>query len=256
MSLLTATQLTKRFGGIVAVNQVDLDVGSGEICGLIGPNGSGKTTLVNVITGIYKPTAGKVAFEGRPIHGRTPHEICALGIGRTFQNIRLLLALSVFDNVRLGGHIHTCSRLWDVLLRTGRLRREEKEVADRIDEVLDLTGLRSCRDELTRNLPYGRRKVVEIARALMARPKLLVLDEPAAGLNSSEKGNLMTLLGRVRDTGISILLIEHEMAMVEALSNRVFVLNYGKKISQGSFAEIQRDAAVVEAYLGTGGSHA
>lgn len=256
MSLLTTTQLTKRFGGIVAVNQVDLDVGSREICGLIGPNGSGKTTLVNVITGIYKPTDGEVAFEGRPIHNHTPHEICALGIGRTFQNIRLLLSLSVFDNVRLGGHIHTRSRLWDVLLQTGRLRREQKEVADRINEVLDFTGLRQYRNELTRNLPYGRRKIVEIARALMARPKLLILDEPAAGLNSSEKENLRTLLSRIRDTGISILLIEHEMAMVEALSNRVFVLNYGRKISQGSFAEIQRDATVVEAYLGTGGSHA
>jgi len=256
MSLLAITQLTKRFGGIVAVSQVDLNVESGEICGLIGPNGSGKTTLVNVVTGIYKPTAGGVTFEGRPIHGRTPHEICVLGIGRTFQNIRLLLSLSVFDNVRLGGHIHTRSRLWDVLFQSGRFRRDEKEVADRINEVLDFTGLRPYRDELTRNLPYGRRKVVEIARALMAQPKLLLLDEPAAGLNSSEKGNLMTLLSRVRDRGISILLIEHEMAMVEALSNRVFVLNYGKKISQGSFAEIQRDAAVVEAYLGTGGAHA
>ena len=256
MSLLTTTRLTKRFGGIVAVDQVDLNLGAGEICGLIGPNGSGKTTLVNVITGIYKPTDGEVEFEGRPIHNRTPHEICALGIGRTFQNIRLLLSLSVFDNVRLGAHIHTRSRLWDVLLQSGRFRREEKEVADRINEVLDFTGLRPYRDELTRNLPYGRRKVVEIARALMARPKLLILDEPAAGLNSSEKGNLMTLLSRVRDRGVSILLIEHEMAMVEALSNRVFVLNYGKKISQGSFAEIQRDAAVVEAYLGTGGAHA
>lgn len=255
MSLLTTTQLTKRFGGIVAVNRVDLDVGSGEICGLIGPNGSGKTTLVNVITGIYKPTDGEVAFEGRPIHNRTPHEICALGIGRTFQNIRLLLSLSVFDNVRLGAHIHTRSRLWDVLLQTGKLRREQREVTDRINEVLDFTGLRQYRDELTRNLPYGRRKVVEIARALMARPKLLILDEPAAGLNSSEKENLMTLLRKVRDTGVSILLIEHEMAMVEALSNRVFVLNYGKRISQGTFAEIQRDSAVVEAYLGTGGSH-
>ena len=256
MSLLATTQLTKRFGGIVAVSQVDLHVESGEICGLIGPNGSGKTTLVNVVTGIYKPTAGGVTFEGRPIHGRTPHEICVLGIGRTFQNIRLLLSLSVFDNVRLGGHIHTSARLWDVLLQTGRLLREEKQVADCVHEVLDFTGLGQYRQELTRNLPYGRRKVVEIARALMARPKLLILDEPAAGLNSSEKGNLMTLLSRIRGTGISILLIEHEMAMVEALSNRVFVLNYGRKISQGSFAEIQRDSAVVEAYLGTGGSHA
>ena len=256
MSLLATTQLTKRFGGITAVNQVDINVGPGEICGLIGPNGSGKTTLVNVITGIYKPTSGEVTLDGHPIHDRAPHEICSLGIGRTFQNIRLLLALSVFDNVRLGGHIHSGSGLWDVLLETGKFCREEKQVADRINEVLDFTSLRPYRDELTRNLPYGRRKIVEIARALMARPKLLILDEPAAGLNSSEKENLVALLDKVRDTGVSILLIEHEMAMVEALSNRVFVLNYGKKICQGSFAEIKQDAVVVEAYLGTGGSHA
>ena len=256
MSLLTTSRLTKRFGGILAVNEVDFNVGAGEICGLIGPNGSGKTTLVNVITGIYKPTAGEVAFEGQPIHGRAPHEICALGVGRTFQNIRLLLTLSVFDNVRLGGHIHTQAKLHDVLFQTGKLRREEKEFADRIDAVLKFTGLQPQRNETAKNLPYGRQKIVEIARALMARPKLLLLDEPAAGLNSSEKGQLMTLLQKIRETGVAIVLIEHEMAMVEALSNRVFVLNYGKKISQGTFAEIQRDAAVIEAYLGTGGAHA
>jgi ABC-type branched-subunit amino acid transport system ATPase component len=256
MSLLTTSRLTKRFGGIVAVNEVDFNVGAGEICGLIGPNGSGKTTLVNVITGIYKPTAGGVSFEGQPIHGRAPHEICALGVGRTFQNIRLLLTLSVFDNVRLGAHIHTRAKLHDVLFQTGKLRREEKEFAERIDAVLEFTGLRPLRNEVARNLPYGRQKIVEIARALMARPKLLLLDEPAAGLNSSEKGQLRTLLQKIRETGVAIVLIEHEMAMVEALSNRVFVLNYGKKISQGTFAEIQRDAAVIEAYLGTGGAHA
>jgi len=256
MSLLTTKRLSKRFGGIVAVSEVDVSVGAGEICGLIGPNGSGKTTLVNVITGIYKPTAGEVAFQGQPIHGRPANEICALGVGRTFQNIRLLLRLSVFDNVRLGAHIHTRSNLWDVLLQTGKLRREEKELTERIDSVLDFVGVRQYRDELARNLPYGRQKVVEIARALLAQPKLLLLDEPAAGLNSSEKGTLITLLRKVRDSGVSLLLIEHEMAMVEALSDRVFVLNYGKKISQGSFAEIQRDAAVIEAYLGRGGAHA
>jgi len=256
MSLLTTSRLTKRFGGILAVNEVDFNVGAGEICGLIGPNGSGKTTLVNVITGIYKPTAGEVAFEGQPIHGRAPHEICALGVGRTFQNIRLLLTLSVFDNVRLGGHIHTQAKLHDVLFQTGKLRREEKEFADRIDAVLKFTGLQPQRNETAKNLPYGRQKIVEIARALMARPKLLLLDEPAAGLNSSEKEYMMTLLRKIRDSGVAIVLIEHEMAMVEALSNRVFVLNYGKKISQGTFAEIQRDAAVIEAYLGTGGAHA
>ena len=256
MSLLTTSRLSKRFGGIVAVNEVDISVGAGEICGLIGPNGSGKTTLVNVITGIYKPTGGEVAFQGQPIHGRPAHDICALGVGRTFQNIRLLLRLSIFDNVRLGAHIHTRSNLWDVLLQTGKLRQEEKELTERIDSVLDFVGVRQYRDELARNLPYGRQKVVEIARALLAQPKLLLLDEPAAGLNSSEKETLITLLRKVRDSGVSLLLIEHEMAMVEALSDRVFVLNYGKKICQGTFAEIQRDAGVIAAYLGTGGSRA
>jgi branched-chain amino acid transport system ATP-binding protein len=256
VSLLTTTQLTKRFGGILAVNELELSVAAGEICGLIGPNGSGKTTVLNLITGIYKPTGGSIAFEGRPIHDRAPHEICALGIGRSFQNIRLLLSLSVFDNVRLGGHIHTRSGLWDVLLRTAKTRAEEGEIAARIDEMLDFVGLREYRDELVRNLPYGRQKVLEIARALMARPKLLLLDEPAAGLNSAEKAQLMTLVGKIRDTGVSVLLIEHEMAFVEGLSDRVFVLNYGKKIAQGTFAEIQRDQAVIEAYLGTGGSRA
>jgi branched-chain amino acid transport system ATP-binding protein len=256
VSLLTTSKVTKRFGGVVAVNEVDISVAPGQVCGLIGPNGSGKTTLVNLITGIYKPTSGEVAFQGQPLHLRPPHEICTLGVGRTFQNIRLLLTLSVFENVRLGNHIHARANLLDVLLQTGRLRREEKEVADRIDEVLDFVGLRHYRDELARNLPYGRQKVVEIARALLSRPKLLLLDEPAAGLNSSEKGNLVTLLRKIRSSGVAILLIEHEMALVEALSDHVFVLNYGKKISQGTFAEIKQDAAVIEAYLGTGGSHA
>jgi branched-chain amino acid transport system ATP-binding protein len=153
----------------------------------------------------------------------------------------------------LGGHIHVQSHLWDILLRTPKIRQEEKAVALRIDEVLDFVDLRQSRDELVRNLPYGRQKVLEIARALMARPKLLLLDEPAAGLNSAEKEQLMRLVGRIRDTGVSVLLIEHEMAFVEGLSDRVFVLNYGKKIAQGSFAEIKRDQAVIEAYLGTGG---
>ena len=256
MSLLTTTRLTKRFGGILAVNELELSVATGEICGLIGPNGSGKTTALNLITGIYEPTGGSIAFEGRPIHGRPPHEICRLGIGRSFQNTRLLHSLSVFDNVRLGGHILARSGLWDVLLRTAKTRAEEVKIAARIDEVLDFVGLRQSRDALVRNLPYGRQKVLEIARALMARPKLLLLDEPAAGLNSVEKEQLMRLVGRVRDTGVSVLLIEHEMAFVEGLSDRVFVLNYGKKIAQGTFAEITRDRAVIEAYLGTGGSRA
>ena len=256
MSLLTTTQMTKRFGGVVAVNGVDLGVDPGEICALIGPNGSGKTTVLNVISGIYQPSGGTVNFQGQAIHGRPPHEVCTLGIGRTFQNIRLLLSLSVSDNVRLGGHIHVQAHLWDILLRTPKIRQEEKDVALRIDEVLEFVALQQYRDELARNLPYGRQKVLEIARALMARPKLLLLDEPAAGLNGSEKEQLMRLVSKIRETGVSILLIEHEMAFVEGLSDRVFVLNYGKKIAQGTFAEIKRDQAVIDAYLGTGGSRA
>jgi branched-chain amino acid transport system ATP-binding protein len=248
--------MTKRFGGVVAVSGVDLGVDPGEICALIGPNGSGKTTVLNVISGIYQPSGGSVDFQGQAIHGRPPHEVCALGIGRTFQNIRLLLSLSVSDNVRLGGHIHVRAHLWDILLRTPKIRQEEKDIALRIDEVLEFVGLQQYRDELARNLPYGRQKVLEIARALMARPKLLLLDEPAAGLNSSEKEQLMRLVSKIRETGVSILLIEHEMAFVEGLSDRVFVLNYGKKIAQGTFAEIKRDQAVINAYLGTGGSRA
>jgi branched-chain amino acid transport system ATP-binding protein len=256
VSLLTTTQMSKRFGGVVAVNGVDLGVDPGEICALIGPNGSGKTTVLNVISGIYQPSGGTVNFQGQAIQGRPPHEVCTLGIGRTFQNIRLLFSLSVFDNVRLGGHIHVRAHLWDILLRTPKIREEEKEIALRIDEVLEFVGLQQYRDELTRNLPYGRQKVLEIARALMARPKLLLLDEPAAGLNSTEKEQLMRLVSKIRETGVSILLIEHEMAFVEGLSDRVFVLNYGKKIAQGTFAEIKRDQAVIDAYLGTGGSRA
>jgi len=248
--------MTKRFGGVEAVNGVDLGVDPGEICALIGPNGSGKTTVLNVISGIYQPSGGTVNFQGQAIHGRPPHEVCTLGIGRTFQNIRLLLSLSVSDNVRLGGHIHVQAHLWDILLRTPKIRQEEKDVALRIDEVLEFVALQQYRDELARNLPYGRQKVLEIARALMARPKLLLLDEPAAGLNGSEKEQLMRLVSKIRETGVSILLIEHEMAFVEGLSDRVFVLNYGKKIAQGTFAEIKRDQAVIDAYLGTGGSRA
>ena len=250
MSLLTTKRLSKRFGGIVAVSEVDVSVGAGEICGLIGPNGSGKTTLVNVITGIYKPTAGEVAFQGQPIHGRPAHDICALGVGRTFQNIRLLLRLSVFDNVRLGAHIHTRSNLWDVLLQTGKLRREEKELTERIDSVLDFVGVRQYRDELARNLPYGRQKVVEIARALLAQPKLLLLDEPAAGLRYREKQELARLLQQLRAEGLTVLVVEHDMDFLMNLVDRVVVMDFGKKLAEGLPQEVRGNPEVLEAYLG------
>lgn len=253
MALLQTVELIKRFGGLMAVDRLDLRVNEGEICGLIGPNGSGKTTVLNVITGIYKNNGGKVIFDGKEIQTLTPHEICEHGIARTFQNIRVLGSQTVYDNVRLGLHIRTQSDLFNIIFDTKKVKEENKRIKNEVEEALDIVGLQKYRDELTKNLPYGRQKVLEIARAIVAKPKLLLLDEPAAGLNSAETENLMEIVRNLRKRGISILLIEHEMGFVGGLTDKVYVINYGKKIAEGTFNEIKKDQSVIQAYLGTRG---
>ena len=253
---LETRSLTKLFGGLTAVSSLDLVIPENSIFSVIGQNGAGKTTFYNCITGFYEPEEGDVLFYGKSLVGLTPDQVTYQGISRTYQNIRLFANMSAIENILVGEHVRLQANWVDAILHTPRVVKEEKAAVEKARELLNFVGLVGLGDQLARNLPYGRQKVVEIARALMAQPRLLLLDEPAAGLNSSEKGTMMTLLRKIRDSGVSILLIEHEMAMVEALSDRVFVLNYGKKISQGSFAEIQQDAAVIEAYLGRGGAHA
>ncbi len=251
MALLEMKQVVKRFGGLTAVDHLDLEVESDQIVGLIGPNGSGKTTALNCVTGVYKPEEGKVIFDGKEIQGKAPHQVCEAGIARTFQNIRVMGPLSVYDNVRLGMHIRTKSDLFSIVLGLPSVGRESKAMEPVICEALDLVGLLEYKDELVRNLPYGKQKVMEIARAIVAKPKLLLLDEPAAGLNTTETAELSKVVRAISDTGVPTLLIEHEMAFVKALTNKVYVINYGKKIAEGAFDEIRQNPEVIQAYLGT-----
>ncbi|MGB9867473.1 MAG: ABC transporter ATP-binding protein [Bacillota bacterium] len=254
MNLLETKNLTVKFGGLVAVNGLDLTVKEGQICALIGPNGSGKTTAINLITGIYVPTAGEVLFNGENITGLPRHKIVAKGIARTFQNIRLIGSQTVFDNIRLGKHIHTKADLVSIMLNSRATREEMRRVTEEVTEIIGFVGLEDVAFEKTRNLPYGKQRIVEIGRALATNPRLLLLDEPAAGLNTQETLELVGLIRRIRDRGITILLIEHHMELVEGLADWVFVLNYGQKIAEGTFNQIKADSRVQEAYLGKRGA--
>jgi branched-chain amino acid transport system ATP-binding protein len=248
--ILQVSGLTKQFGGLVAVDNVSFGVPEGEVFALIGPNGAGKTTLFNCITGIYKPTLGNVTFRGRNLTGSPPHRTAKAGIARTFQNIRLFEYMSALDNVRLGHHSRMHAKLWDSLFKTPFERREERQIIDRSMELLDLVGLASSADSYARNLAYGQQRRLEIARALATDPKLLLLDEPAAGFTPQEKVELMALVQVILKRGVTVFLIEHDMRVVMQASQRIVVLDHGEKIAEGTPAEVRSNQRVVEAYLG------
>lgn len=248
--LLSLEAVSKRFGGLKALDHVSLDVYEGEILALIGPNGAGKTTLFNVITGHYRPEEGKIIFDGKLINGLKPHIIAQLGIGRTFQNLRLFPSLTVLENVLSGRHSKLRSHFWHSLLHTLFERREEKHAQEVAQDLLKRLELGAMMDRAVGSLPYGRQKIVEIARALALEPKLLILDEPAAGLNDRERADLIDFIIRLNKERLSILLIEHDMDLVMQLAHRIVVLDNGAVIAAGLPDEIQNHPLVIEAYLG------
>ena len=249
-ALLAAEGISKRFGGVHALADVGFSINRGEIYGLIGPNGAGKTSLFNVLTGIYSADAGTFTFDGVPLVGLKPHEVAARGIGRTFQNIRLFANLSALENVMIGRHVRTRAGVAGAIFRDAATRAEEAEIEKRAYELLDYVGVARRANDLAKHLAYGDQRRLEIARALATEPKLLALDEPAAGMNATETASLKRLLEGIRRDGTTILLIEHDMKLVMAVCDRVLVLDYGKKIAEASAAEVQRNEAVIAAYLG------